>query len=233
MRKLLIASILINIILFLTGIVFVTKLGGPQYLAFKLSRGDDATGVSAGRADHLAYLDKTLSAGKIVFLGDSITEMVEWHEYFGNANIINRGIGGDNTARILSRVETLALSHPMKVIIHAGINDITTSKPIDIADRYAAIFKTIKRVSPETKIIVQSTMPVNNYVRETKRSNAQIVELNGLLRTVSNAEGAKWIDLYPALADENGNLRSDSTFDGLHLNQTGISRWKAAIESEI
>jgi hypothetical protein len=41
--------------------------------------------------------------GKIMFLGNSITEMGNWKKVTGDSTVINRGIGGDITFGVLKR----------------------------------------------------------------------------------------------------------------------------------
>lgn len=56
-KKLTYASLLLNILLIAAILLAVNKMGGLQYLAFKIKAGEDATGVSAGRADHFKMLE--------------------------------------------------------------------------------------------------------------------------------------------------------------------------------
>ena len=69
----------------------------------------------------------TVDQKRIVFMGDSITEL--WSvinpEYFSGKCYINRGIGGQTTPQMLIRfrADVIALQ-PTAVVILAGINDI-------------------------------------------------------------------------------------------------------------
>ena len=233
-RRLLWLSVVLNIVLSISIFGFVTKLGGVNYLLFKLQSKDDSTGLSVGRAGHLSILDGKKATGEIVFVGDSLTEMVQWSEALGNPRIINRGVGGDNTGRILDRIESIASNKPIKLFIMAGINDLVVDTPAVAFGRYERIIKTVKRLSPDTRIYIESTIPVNNSVRETKRRNNDVSAINDMLMRLANPdEKIEWIDVRPALVDGQGNLNSAFTFDGLHLNGDGIKRWMEVVQPKV
>lgn len=229
-RLLLVASLLLNLAFVSATVMAIHRLGGISYLAFKLKHRDDGSGYSAGRLQHLRSLDATLPAGKIVFVGDSITEAGEWSEFLGHGDVVNRGIGGDSTARILDRIESVAGTRPSKLFLMAGINDLGAFDEREVFDRYRQIVDTVKRVSPGTRIYLQSTLPVNREIRDTGRDNGRVAHLNALLAGLAARDDrVEWIDVGRALADRDGNLDRAYTYDGVHLNGAGYARWKAVI----
>jgi lysophospholipase L1-like esterase len=62
---------------------------------------------------------------RVVFFGDSITELWNLREYFGGMPYINRGISGQTSSQMLIRFrpDVIAL-RPGIVVILAGTNDI-------------------------------------------------------------------------------------------------------------
>src|SRR5688572_4929081 len=55
--------------------------------------------------------------GKIIFLGNSITEGGPWAELTGDRSVINRGIGGDITFSVLARLADIIRRKPSKIFI--------------------------------------------------------------------------------------------------------------------
>ena len=53
-----------------------------------------------------------------------------------------------------------------------------------------------------------------------------IRDINAKLEAVVKSNGATWINVNPAFCDEEGNLRSDLTNDGLHLLGPGYLMWR-------
>jgi len=57
------------------------------------------------RKSHFALLPSQKDKNEIIFLGASIIQHCEWSELFGHPGIRNRGIAGDRTQDIMSRIQ--------------------------------------------------------------------------------------------------------------------------------
>lgn len=188
------------------------------------------------KMDHFAHL--TIPAGKIIFLGDSITDFGDWNELFGNNDIYNRGISGDQTVWALQRLDRIKESKPRKVFIMIGTNDLAVDRsPEDVANNIGRIVKELKTSSPETEIYVESLFPVNgvDFVgKASKKSHwekgDEIIATNRLLEKVCANEGATYIDIYPHLVDDRGLLNPAYTNDGLHLMYDGYAKWVSILK---
>ena len=115
------------------------------------------------------FRNNPIGNNKIVFLGNSIIEAGNnWNEKFGVDNIINRGISGDFTEGVLSRLNEIIYYKPIAVFILIGINDIFDdhANRKDITTQYVAsnimqIANQVKMNSNETKIFIQTILPVD------------------------------------------------------------------------
>lgn len=169
----------------------------------------------------------------IVFLGNSITDGGEFHELLSRRDVKNRGIQSDVIGGVRKRLDQVTRYHPRKIFLLIGINDVSHGLSAKVlADRYAALVKDIRQQSPSTKLYIQSVMPVNNSFRRYKAligRESVIPALNKRLEKIAADNGAVYIDLWPALKDSKGALRSDYTFDGLHLNGKGYQAWMKQI----
>ncbi|MDP3207530.1 MAG: GDSL-type esterase/lipase family protein, partial [Rhodoglobus sp.] len=85
------------------------------------------------------------------------------------------------------------------------------------------IVKRIRAKAPDATILLNSVMP------RTELFAARIREINDLYRGVAKRHGATFVDLWPALADENGALRKPFTSDNLHLKPAGYDAWSAVL----
>ena len=71
------------------------------------------------------FKNNPIGQGKIVFLGNSITEAGgDWNVRFGTSNIVNRGISGDITEGVLNRLDEIIHYKPIALFLLIGINDI-------------------------------------------------------------------------------------------------------------
>ena len=165
----------------------------------------------------------------IVFLGNSITDRVDWNELLGMRQVRNRGISGDITFGVLQRLNEVIQGQPSKVFILIGINDISRNLPDSlILENYRKMIHRIRSGSPRTKIFFQTLLPVNNtftQFRNHYNKDAHILWLNDQIRAFSGQPGVQVIDLYPHFLDRGGKLDARYTEDGLHLNAEGYKVW--------
>lgn len=164
-----------------------------------------------------SQFDKLNCKNKVVFLGDSITEMFNVSEFFPEVQVANRGISGDYSDSIVDRLDSIIVDKPPKIFIMMGINDLYKFKDSNrLIENYETVFKKIREQSPDTKIYIQSILPINNDLFTKDISNNDIVRLNKLIKELSTKHNATFIDLYP-LFEKNNQLNKEFTCDGVHL----------------
>ncbi len=175
-------------------------------------------------------LIKDAITGEIIFIGDSITDIGEWAELWGNNKVLNRGISADNTFGILNRLDEITSRKPAKIFIMIGINDISKSIPDSvIIKNYYTIINRIKKESSNTKIYIQSILPTNNsfpqFVRHQNKTE-HIIVINNALQKLALQKNCVYVDVYSALLDKENKLDNLYTNDGLHINGKGYFTWK-------
>jgi lysophospholipase L1-like esterase len=161
----------------------------------------------------------------VVFLGDSISEGGLWDEWFPGHPVLNRGIAGETSEQVLSRLET-AINNPRAVFLLIGTNDLTGSVPEEeIVRNVRAILSEIERRAPGCPVFVQSVMP------RTAKYLPRIASLNHRLEQLcaEAPPSSRYLDLWPALATPEGTLRPDFSLDRLHLNGEGYRAWVGLI----
>ena len=177
------------------------------------------------------------SNGEIIFLGDSITDGCEWSEFLGDREIKNRGINGDTTDGVLERLGEVTESRPDKIFLMIGVNDLSGGESVDyILKNLARIIRRVMRNSPETALYVQSILPVNplfDQFRDHTDKGIEILEINRKLSVFCKRQGVFFIDLHSAFLDENNNLDSRYSNDGLHLTGEGYILWWSLIEKYV
>lgn len=194
------------------------------------------------------FRNNPIGNNKIVFLGNSIIEAGNnWNEKFGVDNIINRGISGDFTEGVLSRLNEIIYYKPIAVFILIGINDIFDdhANRKDITTQYVAsnimrIANQVKMNSNETKIFIQTILPVDTVrfmdFHDRKLPvykislNDQINKINLLIK---DNKDHTIIDLHSLFIDKRGLMNKQFTTDGVHLNNAGYSFWVENIRKDI
>lgn len=166
----------------------------------------------------------------IVFVGNSLTHGCEWHELFGMSNIKNRGINGDVVQGVYERIDPVLNGHPKKIFLLTGVNDVSHHLTADsIATALGNLIDYIREKTPQTRLYVQSLLPINNSFKRYKNIFGKedvIRDINTKLAAMADEKGFVWINSYPIFADENGNLDARYTNDGLHLMGNGYLHWK-------
>ena len=182
-----------------------------------------------GRQRMAAFEEQPVVTGRVMFLGDSITEDGDWASLLGDSTVVNRGISGDITYGVLGRLDDVVARRPSKLFILIGINDIGKDIPDNvIADNIRKIIQEVGRRSPETEIILQSLLPVNPTVQGFPQhydKQEHVMNTNRLLRIVASAAGVTLVDLFEPFLDDGYRLDPQFTYDGLHLNDAGYAKW--------
>ena len=183
------------------------------------------------RASHFRLLPN--DKGEIIFLGDSITDGCDWSEMFHNPLIKNRGISGDVARGVLDRLAEVVESKPAKVFLMIGINDLAMGlSEKEILANIKRIIREIRQKSPDTRLYLQSLLPVNPDFRvlpDHVDKGAQIKNINSVLRRMAGDYDAVFVDLYPLFIEEGEKLDPEFTNDGLHLTGAGYAVWKEAV----
>ena len=175
---------------------------------------------------------------EIIFLGNSITEGGDWKALFPEKNVVNRGISGDVTDGVLFRLDEVTSSKPSKVFLLIGTNDMARGKSVDyVLTNTEKIILQIKAQSKDTKIYLQSILPINPTVGEKfeghKKNHQNIIEANKRLKMLAKQHKIKFINLHKAMSTDEKYLKPEYTFDGLHLSNEGYKKWKQVINKYV
>lgn len=179
-----------------------------------------------------------LHSSDIVFLGNSITDGCEWAELFQNRHVKNRGISGDRSGWLLDRLDSILAAHPKKLFLMIGTNDLAAGiSPEEIVRNVARLIDRFQSESKWTKIYVQSILPVNGKDFSQYRNHYEharlIVPTNKRLEALCDEKGVTYLDVWGALADDEGKLDKRYTNDGLHLMGEGYVVWRDAIKIHV
>jgi len=167
---------------------------------------------------------------RVVFLGDSITDLWNYPEsggFFPGKPYVNRGIGGQTTPQMLLRFrpDVIALQ-PKVVVILAGTNDIagnTGPMPLSATEDNFTMMVELAR---------SHGIPVNDsghtregapLVQTERRPPQKILKLNEWLKKYAGENDCVYLDYFSHVVDEHGMLKRELSGDGLHPNVQGYS----------
>ena len=169
---------------------------------------------------------------RVVFLGDSITDMWDLAEAFPGQPYINRGIGAQVTAQMLLRFEQDVVAlRPRAVVILAGTNDVAGMFQIETPQTILANVTTMADIADarDIRVVLAALLPVNgdgagrDYLTK-ERPPATLRAINADLRRLAAHRGYAFADYATPLSDKRGLLTAAFTNDGLHPNAAGYAR---------
>jgi lysophospholipase L1-like esterase len=164
----------------------------------------------------------------VVMLGNSITFGANWSELLGRQNIVNRGIGGDNTYGFLSRLDDIVALQPKMCFVMGGINDIFSDIPLDSI--YANYVKIIERLRAKgITPVIQSTLHVSQKWKRAGEKNPLVSQLNVRLSAYARQNEIEFMDVDGALSEAEV-LKDEYTHDGVHLTAAAYEKWVGLIE---
>ncbi len=190
-------------------------------------------------ADNEAVAARGAEAGRVVFLGDSITDAWKLAQSFPGRPYVNRGISGQTTPQMLVRMMPDVMRHKAAaMVLLAGTNDIARNTgPVTmqmITDNIEAMTELAQ--GRGMKVVLCSVTPVSDYTprkQTERRPPAQVLALNDWLKAYAARVGAVYADYFTALADEKGMLREGLSGDGLHPNAKGYELMVPVVEAAI
>jgi lysophospholipase L1-like esterase len=168
---------------------------------------------------------------RVVFFGDSITDIWKLDESFPGKHYVNRGIGGQTTPQMLVRFRPDVIDlHPAVVVVLAGTNDVAGNTGEETLEQIEGDYATMAELARVhgIRLVFASVMPINNYNPTAlrfflQRSPAKILALNEWLKKYCSDNGLVYLDYFSAMVDEHGMLRAELTEDGLHPNAAGFA----------
>ncbi|MEW6701822.1 MAG: GDSL-type esterase/lipase family protein [Bacteroidota bacterium] len=173
----------------------------------------------------------------IVMLGNSLTHGAAWNELLGRANVAERGIPGDVLYGYEARISSIYKLNPKIVFIMGGLNDIYNWTPVE--DIFAVYVRIVSGLKSKNIIpVIQSTTyTTKTYGKEWGGTteinfgrNREVDKLNRLLYDYAKKNGIDYVDLNSLTATQDGFLRPELTWDGIHFKVEAFKIWAREVE---
>ncbi|MDR2301883.1 MAG: GDSL-type esterase/lipase family protein, partial [Deltaproteobacteria bacterium] len=158
----------------------------------------------------------------IVLLGDSLFAYHDgWDKLDPEAKVVNLGRGGDNSFGVMGRVKDACGHKPEIIFLEVGINDLLQTRYFyDLIERHVLIWRTVALMSPLSRLVVCSLLPINRKKLAGKNPSVisnHIEYTNQKLSHLAKIFRVEYVDVHKALAGSDGFLPDRMTQDGVHL----------------
>ncbi|MEG3835178.1 SGNH/GDSL hydrolase family protein [Microcoleus sp. Z1_C3] len=189
--------------------------------------GREAEAVAANRPSRLSVL-----------AGDSLSMWFPTKLLPVDRIWLNQGISGETSLGLLKRLQLFDRTAPDTVFVMIGINDLLRGASDEgILDNQRQIIRDLRWAHPKAQVVVQSILPHSgeqatweNRDRLLAIPNSRIRAINRRLKEIASSENVLYLDLHPLFADADGNLPTELSTDGLHLNDQGYLVWRSALQ---
>ena len=177
----------------------------------------------------------------IIFIGDSIVEYYPLQELLGTTKtIVNRGIRGYQTGLLLDNLDAHLYGDAVdQIVLLIGTNDIGKDVPMSQAlANLESVIQTITRDYPLSQIKLVSILPVHQgeEYKQTVyiRTNEKIKEWNQAYQELASAYmQVVYVSVFEELLDQEGQLKSGYTTDGLHLSVSGYQALSETLKTRL
>ena len=177
----------------------------------------------------------------IIFIGDSIVEYYPLQELLGTTKtIVNRGIRGYQTGLLLDNLDAHLYGDAVdQIVLLIGTNDIGKDVPMSQAlTNLESVIQSISRDYPLSQIKLVSILPVHQgeEYKQTVyiRTNEKIKAWNQAYQELASAYmQVEYVSVFENLLDQQEQLKSDYTTDGLHLSVSGYQALTEALKTRL
>lgn len=171
-----------------------------------------------------------------LFIGDSRTVGLQTYARLGNAdyfcdvgmNVFNvrSSVVKDNHFPEMTLAKVLERKSYGKILISLGLNE--AGYPYDnVMAGYQQLIDLIRDKQPDAKIILQTIMTVTKKKADSGKifTLENLGKINEGILGFVDGQTILYIDVNPWIADENGYLPGEYSFDGVHLIADGYASW--------
>ncbi len=161
----------------------------------------------------------------VAFVGDGFIEGGRWEEWFPDFEVKNFGVTGSTTDDLLARLDEVVQSNPDALVLLIGTEDLSRRGSVEhVVRNIETALVTLRKELPGTRLLLVSILPRGReFADRIKEANRHLWQF------VATVHG-QYLDAWPALALEDGELNPVFTADRLHLNDEGYAAWLAELK---
>ena len=180
-------------------------------------------------SNNQAASTQTTSFDGFLFIGDSRYDGIRSNLQNLGTNVSVSAVVGKSAIDWLnnSTGEYQLPANASNISIMLGVNNTNTENMRKLLDRLHSKY-------PNATIYINSVYHIGSAYTAGYINNSQIDSFNNSMKQVASSNSwIKYIDITSGLYDSNGNLKSEYTSDGLHMNNSGNNILINNIRSQI
>ena len=162
-------------------------------------------------------------ASRVVFMGDSITEVWAREPLFAeHPNFVGRGLGGQTTLQMLVRFRADVIDlQPAVVHIMGGTNDLAGNNGPESDEQIEGAIASMAELARahHIEVVLASIPPAADFAwHPGLKPIPRLLRLNAWLKSYASQAGIGYVDYWPVLAADDGSMKASCSLDGVHPN---------------
>jgi len=192
-------------------------------------RANDWPNLARYRDANRSLPPASASEPRVVFMGDSITELWDRDsgKFFASKGYIGRGIGGQTTPQMLIRFQQDVVAlNPKVVVINAGTNDIAGNTGPSTLEMIEDNLTSMTQIAAAKgiRVVLASVTPAYDYPWKRGMEPAEkVVALNSWMKDYCAKAGCVYADYFTPMSDEKHGMKEGLSRDGIHPTPAGYA----------
>lgn len=183
--------------------------------------------------ENTSYFDDAAFLGDSRTLGISDYAGLEHADFYCDSGmtifrILEDEVTYQKTGSKVRMTEVLQTKQYGKIYIMLGMNELGYGDTEMYLDQYQQVLQQIQEWQPEAVIYIMANLHVSREKNnmETEFNNININDKNAASASLANGTDVFYLDVNPVFTDEEGYLKSELTFDGVHLYAKHYDAWR-------
>lgn len=183
--------------------------------------------------ENISYFDDAAFLGDSRTLGISDYAGLETADFYCDSGmmifkILEEEVTYQKTGSKVRMTEVLQNRQYGKIYLMLGMNELGYGNTEMYLEQYRQVLEQIREWQPEAVIYVMANLHVSREKNnmESEFNNININDKNAASASLANGTDVFYLDVNPVFTDEEGYLKSELTFDGVHLYAKHYDAWR-------
>ena len=183
--------------------------------------------------ENISYFDDAAFLGDSRTLGISDYAGLETADFYCDSGmmifkILEEEVTYQKTGSKVRMTEVLQNRQYGKIYLMLGMNELGYGNTEMYLEQYRQVLEQIREWQPEAIIYIMANLHVSREKNnmETEFNNMNINSKNAASAELANGTDVFYLDVNPVFTDEEGYLKSELTFDGVHLYAKHYDAWR-------
>ncbi len=163
-----------------------------------------------------------MKQGTFLFLGDSLIADYDWQERMPHFTIINRGVPGETTQGLLTRIPaiTQSIKDPEMILLMIGTNNLII-EDYSFLEPLRQIIVALTSQYPTTEVITNSLLPI----QLPWLNMDALQQINAKIEPMTQQTGSCYLDMFTRFKPTPEFFQGD----GVHLQRKAYELWSKSI----